>query len=177
MVSASPVTGEEDDNVTITLEGGEVTFGFYPQHTPILLAAAVSGPQTISNDGNLIYGDNEGDVFPLRNGPVMIVGSDEILIYRYNDRSANTLVGLRNPLNSAWTLTVDANDTIVLLPAVRLHSTGRAGADDLRVEREVIYDTPLSTTDDVTQRRRFTERFDDRDNWSSKLAITRDDRD
>jgi hypothetical protein len=55
----------------------------------------------------------------------------------------------------------------VLLPAVRLHSIGRAGAEDLRVEREIVYHAPLSTTDEVTQRRRFTELFDNQDRWTS----------
>jgi hypothetical protein len=161
------VTGEEDDNVTITLNE---SLAYHPRNTPVLLMAKadLTGSQTISNGADLPYeAMGKAKVFPLRNGPIMIGSAGDIVTYQFNNRDEHRLVGLSNPLDSTWSMTVNDDDGIVLLPAVRLHSIGRAGAEDLRVEREIVYHAPLSTTDEVTQRRRFTERFDNQDQWSS----------
>ncbi len=144
------VSGQEEDSLHITLQA---PLGYYPSHTPLLLVTTVSG---IAN-GELIYNDPQGELFPLRNGPIMIGGSNLIVFYRFNDREANRLVGLINPLDKNWTVTASIGDEVLLLPSVRLHSTGRAGSGDLRVERELVYEAPLSTADELTTRQQVTD--------------------
>jgi prepilin-type N-terminal cleavage/methylation domain-containing protein len=152
-VEVQAVVDEEEDHVVIALPS---TLSYYPRHTLIRLVTDVDGTQTLSNNSELSYNGN-GEMLPLRNGAIIIGDSDQIITYRFNNRDENRLVGLNNPLDTSWTMTAEAGDAIVLMPSVRLYSTGRAGADDLRVERELIFDAPLSIREDLTLRRRITD--------------------
>jgi type II secretory pathway pseudopilin PulG len=159
----SQAVSNEDGNVTLIfgtplpfLAKGSVIY-------PVAIADESQTP-TLSNGGNLSYDAGSADMFPLRNGKIMI--DDQIWSYRINDRANNRFVDMRNPANpgAAYALTPDAE--IALGRYVRLHATGQYGDEALGIRRRVVYYAPLPLEDPGTRRESFTDRFDSDANWT-----------
>ncbi|RPI59369.1 MAG: hypothetical protein EHM48_08985, partial [Planctomycetaceae bacterium] len=150
----------EDDNVTMTVSPALTS---YPRHWPVLpVAKALTS--TLSNGSDLPYAEGQGGMFPLRNGQVRVEvgGIERVLTYRYNDRDNHTLKSVSDSRDSsAWSLTLPADSPIMLMPFVQLVSTGRAGADDLQVDRRVVFNASLPLSIDQTESMHHTEHFDD----------------
>lgn len=163
-ISGTPVSGEEDDKLTITVDRdlGDITATDLVR--PLVEA---SGDATITNGDNLSYQAGNADMFPLLNGQIEV--ADRILTYRY--READQFVDVRDPNDAGMSLDVTDEAPITLVRHVRLHATGRYGSGDLQAVREVIYHNPLPMPSTDTRRLQVTDRFaSGSGNWSSALG-------
>lgn len=167
-ISGTPVSGEEDDKLTITVDrdlGGITTTDLV---RPLVeVEASGNDTITITNGGNLPYRQGFADMFPLLNGQIEV--ADRVLTYRY--READQFVDVRDPNDAGMSLTVADKEPITLVRHVCLHATGRYGSGDLQAVREVIYHNPLPMPSTETRRVQVTDRFDSGSgNWSSALG-------
>jgi prepilin-type N-terminal cleavage/methylation domain-containing protein len=164
-ISGTPVSGEEDDKLTITVDrdlGGITTTDLV---RPLVEASGNSAP--ITNGGNLSYEKDMANMFPLLNGQIEV--ADRVLTYRY--READQFVDVRDPNDAGMSLDVTDGAPITLVRHVRLHATGRYGSGDLQAVREVIYHNPLPMPSTDTRRVQVTDRFDSGSgHWSSALG-------
>ncbi len=160
----SGAVGGEDDNVTFTFDA---PLPFLAEGTviyPVAVADEIQTP-TLTNGGNLYYDAGSADMFPLRNGKIMV--DDLTLTYRLNDRASNRFVGIQNPADPSMTHTLSMDAEITLARYVRLHSTGQYGDDVMGTRRRVVYYAPLPLENSGTRRESFSDRFDSDANWSA----------
>lgn len=161
-IGSQAVVGE-DDNVTLTFDA---SLPFLAKATVIYPVAIADESQTptLSDGENLSYDAGSADMFPLRNGKIMI--DDQIWSYRMNDRANNRFVDMRNPANPGTTYAVTPDAEITLARYVRLHATGQYGDEALGIRRRVVYYAPLPLEDPGSSRESFTDRFDSDTDWT-----------
>lgn len=162
-IGSQAVNGE-DDNVTLAFDA---PLPFLAKGTVIYPVAIADESQTpaLSSGGNLSYDAGSADMFPLRNGKIMI--DDQIWSYRINDRINHRFVDVRNPANSAASFAVTPDAEIMLARYVRLHATGQYGDEALGIRRRVVYYAPLPLEDLGSKRESFTDRFDSLSDWAA----------
>lgn len=164
-----PVSGQADDNVTLTVTSN---LPYFPRHTAVRPLADAQGTQAISSGGNLVYQSGDADMFPVRNGQVQIQqgATGRVLNYRFNDRANNRLTGLSDPDNPAFNITVNDGSPILLMPFVLAQVTGRYGDGLARGQRLVVYSAPLPISSALTQRVRFEETFENSAQWRTRIG-------
>lgn len=160
----SQAVSSEDDNVTLTFDA---PLPFLAKGTVIYPVAIADETQTpsLTSGGNLAYDAGSADMFPLRNGKIMV--DDRIWTYRLNDRDHNRFVDIRNPANPAATIALTPDAEIILSRYVRLHATGQYGDEALGIRRRVVYYAPLPLEDLGDRRKSFTDRFDSASDWAA----------
>ena len=170
ITAATPVPGEEDDNVTISVDRA---LKFYPPHTRAYPTARAASVENFTNGVqpgySIVYQDNDARMFPLRNGRIKIESSDGYFTYRFNDRSANKLIDIRDPENPYIPiagLPISPGTKILLMPHVRLQSTGIYGSGPMAARRSVTYHAPLPLSEAGTEQVTLTERFDTKQDWT-----------
>ena len=162
-IDSQAVSGE-DDNVTLTFD---VPLPFLTKGTVIYPAAIADESLTpsLASGGDLAYDAGSADMFPLRNGKIMV--DDRIWTYRMNDRDHNRLVDIRNAANPTATFALTPDAEITLSRYVRLHATGQYGDEALGIRRRVVYYAPLPLEELGTRRESFTDRFDSLGDWTA----------
>ena len=170
ITAVTPIFGEEDDNVTISVTPALLFYPkderVYPTVDAVSVETFTSGPQ---NGFNIVYENNDGRMFPMRNGRIRLESNGSYYTYRFNDRASNRLLDIRDPENPyvpISALPVSAGTKIVLMPHIRLNSTGIYGTDPMRVRRTVSYHAPLPLSVGGTEQTTITERFDSKQDWT-----------
>ena len=170
ITAATPVAGEEDDNMTLSLTPA---LSFYPSHTRVLPMADAVSVETYTEGAqtrySIVYENDDARMFPLRNGRIKVDANDRYYTYRFNDRPANRLVDIRDPENPylpITSLSLSPGTKILLMPHVRLQSTGIFGSGLMAARRSVTYHAPLPLSQAGTEQINVTERFDTKQDWT-----------
>jgi len=143
----------QEGDITFSINGLQEEIPLGTTAYPAALSAATP-PLTIG--GNLNYQDEQGGLFPLRNGRVL-VDNHLILDYRYNNRGYHRFEGINYSDEYGPNPVINAGSPIVLNNYARVHVVGSVGG----AKREVVYYNalPLSASAISPQREEYT--FDD----------------
>lgn len=141
-----------------------------PADTIVYPATHSDADQMISTGDDLSYQSGSGDMFPLRNGQVL-VDDTYLLSYRLNDRAGHTFRDVQFPGTTGTTSLAVANSAnIALLPYTRIEATGIVGSGEPL--RKVIYYSALPSSTASPQRFTQEDKFENTqtgaDNWQPK---------
>ncbi|MBR9981612.1 MAG: hypothetical protein KFF50_11345, partial [Desulfatitalea sp.] len=167
-VVATDAVADSNGNITFTLQQG-LQGGLSSRAVAYPATTIVSYNQATNT---MTYANDEGYLFPLRNGRILLQGYENPVRYRFNNRDTNQFVQVSDPLNPGQPLNIQDN-TPIAIPALltndaRVHITGVVGSDDTEIRREVIYYNALRLAGEYIDE--FTDRFDEEgalDNWQT----------
>jgi prepilin-type N-terminal cleavage/methylation domain-containing protein len=126
-----------------------------------------SAAGTMNNGSNLTL--SNALFFPVITGKFMI----DAIAYTYQTKNGNILENITDANNPArvFSIPVNTNTNVVLLPYLRVISTGTVGQDDQAASRQIIYNVPIP--DDPTHgvQVQFHDEFADKSHWKDPSIV------